>query len=145
MKIAFVSDAIYPYNKGGKEKRLFEVATRLARKGYEIDLYCMNWWHGSRDRVENGVHLHAISKYYPLYSGGRRSIVQALMFGLACFKLIRKDFDVIDVDHVPYFVLFSTKVVCILKRIKLITSWHEVWGREYWREYLGGLGNIAIL
>jgi len=67
------------------------------------------------------------------------------MFAFACFKLIREDFDVIDVDHMPHFVLFSTKFVCILKRKKLITSWHEVWGREYWREYLGVLGNVAYI
>ena len=27
MRIAYISDAIYPYNKGGKEKRLFEIST----------------------------------------------------------------------------------------------------------------------
>jgi len=146
MKIAFVSDAIYPYNKGGKEKRIYEISTRLAKCGHNVHIYCMKWWKEKEThRIENGVHLHAISRYYPLYSGKRRSIKEAVMFAFACFKLIREDFDVIDVDHMPYFVLFSTKVVCILKRKKLIASWHEVWGREYWREYLGGLGNIAYI
>jgi len=144
MKIAFVSDAIYPYNKGGKEKRIYEISTRLAKRGHNVHVYCMKWWKEKEThRIENGVHLHAISRYYSLYSGKRRSIKEAVMFAFACFKLIREDFDVIDVDHMPHFVLFSTKFVCILKRKKLITSWHEVWGREYWREYLGGLSNIA--
>lgn len=146
MKIAFVSDAIYPYNKGGKEKRMYEISTRLAKRGHNVHVYCMKWWKEKEtQRIENGVHLHAISRYYPLYSGKRRSIKEAVMFAFACFKLIREDFDVVDVDHIPYFVLFSTKVVCILKRTKLIASWHEVWGREYWKEYLGGLGNIAYV
>jgi len=35
MKIALVSDAIYPYNERGKEKRLFEVTTRLVMKKKE--------------------------------------------------------------------------------------------------------------
>lgn len=146
MKIAFVSDAIYPYNKGGKEKRMYEISTRLAKRGHNVHVYCMKWWKEKEtQRIENGVHLHAISRYYPLYSGKRRSIKEAVMFAFACFKLIREDFDVVDVDHIPYFALFSTKVVCILKRTKLIASWHEVWGREYWKEYLGGLGNIAYV
>jgi glycosyltransferase involved in cell wall biosynthesis len=145
MKIAFISDAIYPYNEGGKEKRLFEVTTRLARKGHEIDLYCMSWWDGSRDRVENGVHLHAISKYYPLYSGKRRSIIQALTFGLACLKLFKKDFEIIDVDHMPHFPLFFTKLVCLLKKKKMIATWHEVWGKDYWQEYLGFKGIFGFL
>jgi glycosyltransferase involved in cell wall biosynthesis len=146
MKIAFVSDAIYPYNKGGKEKRMYEISTRLAKRGHNVHVYCMKWWKEKEtQRIENGVHLHAISRYYPLYSGKRRSIKEAVMFAFACFKLIREDFDVVDVDHIPYFVLFSTKVVCILKRTKLIASWHEVWGREYWKEYLRGLENIAYI
>jgi len=146
MKIAFVSDAIYPYNKGGKEKRIYEISTRLAKRGHNVHVYCMKWWKEKEThRIENGVHLHAISRYYPLYSGKRRSIKEALMFAFTCFKLIREDFDVIEVDHMPYFVLFSTKVVCILKRIKLIASWNEVWGRKYWNEYLGGWGNIAYI
>ena len=146
MKIVFVSDAIYPYNKGGKEKRLYEISTRLAGRGHNVHIYCMKWWKEKEThRIENGVHLHAISRYYPMYSGKRRSIKEAVMFAFACFKLIREDFDVIDVDHMPHFVLFSTKFVCILKRKKLITSWHEVWGREYWREYLGVLGNVAYI
>jgi glycosyltransferase involved in cell wall biosynthesis len=145
MKIAFVSDAIYPYNEGGKEKRLFELTTRLAKRGYEIDLYCMNWWQGSKNKVENGVHLHAISKYYPLYSGKRRSMIQALMFGLSCLKLINKEFDIVDVDHMPHFPLFSTKLICLLKRKRMIATWHEVWGKMYWQEYLGFKGIFGFL
>ena len=38
MKIVLVSDTIYPYNEGGKEKRLFEVTTRLAKKRKKIKI-----------------------------------------------------------------------------------------------------------
>lgn len=146
-KIAFVSDAVYPYNKGGKEKRLFEVSTRLAKEGFAVTIYCMKWWKGGeQERFENGVRLKAISPHYPLYVGSKRSIKQALFFMLHCFKLLREDFDVLDVDHMPHLVLFSTKLVCVLKRKKLIGSWNEVWGKEYWNSYLGGLkGKLAYL
>lgn len=145
MKIAFVSDAIYPYNEGGKEKRLFEVTKRLAKKGHDIHLYCMKWWEGSRDRRENGVKLHAICKKYPLYAGKRRSMIQALMFGLACLKLVKEDFDITEVDHIPFFPLFFLKPICILKRKKIIATWHEVWGKDYWLEYLGWRGIFGYL
>ena len=93
MKMAFVSDAIYPYNKGGKEKRIYEISTRLAKRDHNVHVYCMKWWKEKENhRIENGVHLHAISRYYPLYSGKRRSIKGAIMFAFACFKLIRKIF-----------------------------------------------------
>jgi len=140
MKIAFISDAVYPYNKGGKEKRIFEVTTRLACKGYDIHIYCMKWWEGPKNKIENGVHLHAICKKYPLYSGKRRSIFQAIIFGLNCFKLIKENFDVVEVDHMPFFPLFSLKLVCFLKKKKMIATWYEVWGKDYWQEYLGWRG-----
>jgi L-malate glycosyltransferase len=143
MKIAFVSDAIYPYNKGGKEKRIYELSTRLAKRGHNVHIYCMKWWRGKNTRIEEGVTLHAISKLHPLYSGKRRSIRQAVFFGLSCLRLINEDFDVIDVDHMPHLVLFPLKLVTILKRKELIVTWNEVWGREYWVEYMGILGNVA--
>jgi len=145
MKIAFISDAIYPYNEGGKEKRIFEVSTRLACKGYDVHVYCMKWWEGSIDREENGVHLHAICKKYPLYSGKRRSMIQALIFGLFCLRLIKENFDIAEVDHMPFFPLFSLKLVCFLKKKKIIATWHEVWGKDYWREYLGWRGFFGYL
>lgn len=145
LNIAFVSDAIYPYNKGGKEKRIFEVSTRLAKKGHRVTIYCMKWWKGKNTRVENGVILDAISPLYPLYSGERRSIKQAILFALSLFKLLKSDFDVVDADHMPHLVLFPLKIVCVLKRKKLIVTWNEVWGRKYWVDYLGFLGNIAYV
>jgi glycosyltransferase involved in cell wall biosynthesis len=125
MKIAFVSDAIYPYNKGGKEKRIYEISTRLAKRGHNVHVYCMKWWKEKGiHRIENGVHLHAISRYYSLYFGKRRSIKEAVMFAFACFKLIREDFDVINVDHIPHFV------ERILERISWRIGKHSLYYRK---------------
>jgi glycosyltransferase involved in cell wall biosynthesis len=144
-KIAIVSDAVYPYNKGGKEKRIHEIATRLSKRGHDVTIYCMQWWNGENEIMQDGVRLSTISPYYPLYSGKRRSIRQALLFALHCLKLLKKDFDVIDVDHMPHFVLFTTKIVALLKGKKLYASWNEVWGREYWVSYMGFTGTIAAI
>ncbi|HEY4036122.1 MAG TPA: glycosyltransferase family 4 protein [Ktedonobacteraceae bacterium] len=145
MKIAIVSDAIYPYNKGGKEKRIYEISTRLAKMGHEVTVYCMKWWKESDARMEEGVQIKAISPYFPLYSGERRSIKEALLFSLHCLKLVKEDFDIIDVDHMPHLVLFSTKVVALLKRKKLHVIWNEVWGTSYWINYMGPSGILASL
>jgi glycosyltransferase involved in cell wall biosynthesis len=144
-KIAFVSDAIWPYNKGGKEKRLFDISTRLSQRGYNVHIYTMKWWRGPNIKIENGVTLHAISKLYPLYSGERRSIKEGILFGLSCLHLLTENWDVIEVDHMPFFPLFSVKLVCLLRHKKMFATWHEVWGREYWKKYLGKLGNIAYI
>ncbi|HWC57926.1 MAG TPA: glycosyltransferase family 4 protein [Candidatus Paceibacterota bacterium] len=137
-KIAIVSDAVYPHNKGGKEKRLHDITTRLVRDGYDVTIYCMQWWEGPKTVVHEGVKFCAISPLYPLYNGDRRSIREAILFALHCFKLLTKSFDVIDVDHIPHLSILTIKIVCLLRRKKMIATWHEVWGKEYWKEYLGG-------
>lgn len=146
MNITFVSDAIYPYNKGGKEKRLFEVSTRLVRQGHDVHIYTMHWWQSpEKTRTENGVQLHAISKLYPLYSGDRRSIKEGVLFGLACLKLFRVPFDTLDVDHMPFFPIYSAWLVCLLRGKKLYGTWHEALSRKDWTDYMGAAGNIAAI
>ena len=145
LKIAIVSDAIYPYNKGGKETRIYEITTRLARLGHDIHIYCMKWWKGENNKIENGVTLHALSALYPLYSRERRSIRQGVLFGLSCLKLITEDFDVVEVDHMPFFPLFAVKIVCLIKRKPMVAVWNEVWGLHYWLEYMGKLGLCGYL
>ena len=39
MKIAYVYDAVYPYRIGGVERRIFELAWRLAERGHEVHIY----------------------------------------------------------------------------------------------------------
>jgi glycosyltransferase involved in cell wall biosynthesis len=144
-KIAIVSDAVYPFNKGGKEKRIYDITTRLAEQGYDVTIYCMRWWEGEKAIVRDGVTLHAISPYYPLYAGKRRSIHEATFFALHCFKMLGEKFDVVEIDHMPHLVLFSMKIVCMLKRKRMVVVWHEVWGKDYWKQYLGPwLGMIAF-
>lgn len=145
MKIAIVSDAIYPYNKGGKEKRIYELSTRLAERGHLVTIYSMKWWDGPDIRIDEGVQIKAISPYFPLYSGEKRSIREALLFSIHCLKLLKEDFDIIDVDHMPHLVLFSTKLVTLLRRKKLHVVWNEVWGTAYWIKYMGLIGIVAAL
>ncbi len=136
-----ISDAIYPYNKGGKEKKIFEISTRFAEKGHDVHIFTMKWWkENTKTIVKNGVHLHAISPLYPLYSGKRRSFREAIFFAFHCLTLVKEEFDVIDVDHMPHLIIFPLKIICLLKRKKLIVSWNEVWGKEYWKKYIGRLG-----
>jgi glycosyltransferase involved in cell wall biosynthesis len=143
-RIAVVSDTIYPYFKGGKEKRIYEVTTRLAKAGYEVHVYTMKWWEGPKIVEENGVYLHGIGKLHKVYvEDGRRSILAGVLFGFACLKLINEPFDVIDADHMPYLPLFAVWLVCKTRHKKMYATWHEVWSKEYWSEYLGVLGIIA--
>ena len=140
--IALVTDAIYPYHRGGKELRYFELSRRLTRYA-DVHVYTMNWWQGLRVRVDEDVTYHGISPLLPLYTKGRRSVSEAVFFSLACMRLLIRRFDVVEADHMPYFQIFALRLVTAIKRKRLVVTWHEVWSRSYWREYLGPLGVFA--
>jgi glycosyltransferase involved in cell wall biosynthesis len=126
--------------------RIHHLTRELAAIGYEVHIYTMQWWEGGSTYLQDGITFHAISRLYPLYNGERRSIVQGILFGIACLKLFRYDFDVLDVDQMPFFPLYAAKLVSIVRRKPLYATWHEVWGREYWQEYLPGIkGRIAAM
>ena len=146
MNITLVSDTVYPYFKGGKEKRLFELSTRLAQLGHDVHIYTMHWWQeNEKTRTENGLTLHAISPLYPLYSGDRRSIKEGVMFGLHCLKLFSVKFEILDVDHMPFFPIYSAWFVCVLRGKKLYGTWHEALSRKDWTDYMGVTGNVAAI
>jgi len=130
-KIVFASDSIYPYIRGNKEKRLHEITKRLAAMGHDVHVYTMQWWPGPDTALfEDGVYFHAICKRYAIYHDGRRAIVGAFLFGLACIKLVRVRFDILDVDHMPFFPVFSAWLVCVLRGRKLYATWHEALSHE---------------
>ncbi|HEX8762643.1 MAG TPA: glycosyltransferase [Candidatus Saccharimonadales bacterium] len=141
-RIAFVSDTVWPYFTGGKEKRLHEITRRLVKEGRQVDIYTMKWWDapGKHMITEDGIHLHALTRKFNIYKNDRRSIAQALLFALGCWKMLFKRFDVVDVDSMPFFPLFMVRPIATLRRKKMYATWHEVWGKEYWNNYLGGAG-----
>jgi glycosyltransferase involved in cell wall biosynthesis len=140
MKIAFVYDVIYPYVKGGVEKRIWELATRLSRRGHDVHLFGMKFWDGEDILIREGVFLHGICPAQKLYFRGRRTIWQPLYFSLHLISpFLKERFDIIDCQQFPYFSSFSVKIFSKLKKIPLIITWHEVWG-DYWYEYLGWKG-----
>lgn len=141
MKIAYVYDAVYPWVKGGAEKRIYEISRRLAARGHEVHCYGMKWWPGQDDIQVEGVHLHGICPPMPLYRNGKRSIAQAAYFAGKLLSL-RTDCDVLDCQNFPYLSCFSCKLISRLRGYKLFITWHEVWGK-YWREYMGEAGRAG--
>lgn len=138
LKIAYIYDAVYPWVKGGAEKRIFELSTRLAGRGHEVHCYGMKWWPGDRDAMKDGVHLHGICPAMPLYRNGKRSISQATSFAE---RVLSADIncDVIDCQNFPYISCISARLLSSLRGQRLFITWHEVWG-DYWYEYLGKKG-----
>jgi glycosyltransferase involved in cell wall biosynthesis len=140
MKIAFVYDVIYPYVKGGVEKRIRELAVRLSAQGHDMHIIGMKYWEGPDSIEKDGVTLHGICPPQPLYADGRRRIGEAIWFSCSLIPfLMREEFDIIDCQQFPYFPCFPVKFASLMKKKPFIITWHEVWG-DYWYDYLGWNG-----
>jgi glycosyltransferase involved in cell wall biosynthesis len=136
MKIAYVYDAVFPWIKGGAEKRVYELSRRLAGRGHEVHCYGIKWWEGDQHLLREGVHYHGICPPMDLYVGGRRSIREAIAFAWRVLAAPSGSYEIVDCQHFPYFPCFSAKVRTWRSPATLFITWHEVWG-SYWREYLG--------
>ena len=124
--------------------RYFQLLGRLQRS-FDVHVYTMHWWpERSRIRREQGIEYEAICPLLALYRGTRRSMFQAIVFAIACLRLVGRSFDVVEADHMPYLQLYTLRLVTKLRRRPLVVTWNEVWGPEYWRTYLGSVsGTLA--
>jgi len=139
MKIAFVYDAVYPWEKGGAQKRIWELARRLAND-HDVHLYGMHYWDGPAVVERDGVTLHGVCEPKELYDDGRRSISQAITFAIRVAPaLLREEFDIVDCQEFPYFPCFPAKAHELLRDSTLVITWYEVWD-DYWYDYLGNKG-----
>jgi len=141
MKIAFVYDVVYPYVKGGVEKRVWELAVRLAKRGHQVHIFGMKFWEGNDILARDGVILHGVCPAQQLYKKGRRTIREALYFSFCLVPPLLKEnkFAIIDCQQFPYFSCISAKLAAIIRKSPLVITWHEVWA-DYWYEYAGYWG-----
>jgi len=144
MKIAVVSDVVYPWVVGGGEKRYYEVFRRLAKR-HEIHFYTM-FYKGmpSKEFEYEGMKVHCVCDAPKnLYSGRRRKILPAIKFSLKLYgKLTQERFDLIECNEFPFLPCFAAKRIARLQKIPLVVTWHEVWG-DHWDEYLGVSGAVG--
>ena len=133
MKIAYIYDAVYPFVKGGVEKRVYEIGKRLAKR-HDVYWFGLNWGGELKE-----IRLYKVGQGFPLYSGNRRSISEAVYFAMKLLSKFKGEYDIIDCQQFPYLSCFSAKFHSTLKNTPLVITWHEVW-EEYWKEYLGSLG-----
>jgi glycosyltransferase involved in cell wall biosynthesis len=143
MKIAYITDVVYPFVKGGAEKRIFEMGRRLAAQ-HDVHVFGMKWWKGATDLEMDGMTLHGICKPSSLYAGDRRSIAQALRFASSLRPILSYDLDVIDCSQFPYVHCFPARAFSTLRGVPFVITWHEFWG-DYWYKYLGRLGALGEL
>jgi len=147
MRLAFLSDAVYPFHHGGKETLHYERSVRLARRGHAIRIHTMHWW-PERDRsiARDGIVFQSVAPRTAIYTAkGGRSIWESVAFGLGSLRLLwSPPFDVLDVDQFPFTPFFAAWLVCRLRNRPMTATWYEVWDRDYWRAYMGRLGPLGF-
>ena len=143
MRILIVYDCLFPHTIGGAERWYRNLAERLAAAGHEVTYATLRQWpRGERPSVE-GVRVVVAGPRMALYSGARRRIASPLVFGAGMlWHLLRhgRRYDVVHTASFPYFSLLAAGGLRRARGYRLVVDYHELWSREYWREYLGPVG-----
>ena len=148
LRVAIVTDALYPWHKGGKEIRYQRLLSRLPEYDMDVVVYSMKWWGTAPEPVINArgsLTYKSICPRIDLYRESRRSFLQAFLFAFSTLRLLTRKFDVIEADHMPYLQLVPLRVVAWVRRVPLVLTWHEVWDRDGWRTYLGRAGVVGAM
>ena len=150
MRVCLVYDCLFPHTVGGAERWYRNVAELLAADGHEVTYLTLRQWNRGEDPGVPGVDVRAVGPRMQLYTGpGRRRILPPLVFGLGVFwHLLRHGgrYDVVHTASFPYFSLLAAAAIRRRRGFRLLVDWHEVWSREYWREYLGrAAGDVGWL
>jgi len=138
-------DCLYPHTVGGAERWYRNLAERLAADGHEVVYLTLRQWPEGHDVDLEGVRVVAVGPPMVLYTNGRRRIVPPLRFGLGVLVHLARHgsrYDVVHTASFPYFPLLAASALRF-HRFRLIVDWHEVWTRDYWREYLGSLAGTC--
>jgi glycosyltransferase involved in cell wall biosynthesis len=147
MRIALVYDCLYPNTVGGAERWYRNLGERLAGT-HEVVYLTRRQWGGEGPGTP--FETVAVSPGGDLYTrSGRRRIGPPLRFGWGVFRhLLRhgRRYDAVHTASFPYFSVLAAWAALRLRRSRavLVVDWHELWGREYWRSYLGPIaGSIG--
>jgi glycosyltransferase involved in cell wall biosynthesis len=144
MRVCLLYDCLFPHTVGGAERWYANLAERLVQEGHEVTYVTLRQWdRGATPEIDPRVRVVTAGPRMPLYTGGRRRIVPPLVFGVGVLlHLLRRGrrYDVVHTASFPYFSLLAAGAVRPLARFSLVVDWHEVWSRDYWREYLGRVG-----
>jgi glycosyltransferase involved in cell wall biosynthesis len=146
MHICLVYDCLFPWTIGGAERWYRNLGERLASEGHQVTYLTLLQWNETPQI--KGVDVVAVGPRMPLYRKGKRRLLPPLRFGFGVFlHLLRhgRRYDVVHTASFPYFSLLAAGMARYFGRYRIVCDWHEVWSREYWKEYLGPLGRIGIL
>lgn len=145
MEIAFVYDAVYPFVKGGAERRYYEFGRRLASRGHAVHFVGWQYWDGAPvQERDDGTWLHGVGTPRALHDRhGRRMFREAIAFAVRCLPTVaRLPRGVVDCSSVPYAPALLLSPLTRRNGHRLVVSWHEYLD-DRWSDYAGRRAIIA--
>jgi glycosyltransferase involved in cell wall biosynthesis len=141
MRICLVFDCLYPHTVGGAERWYRNLCEDLAAREHEVTYLTLLQWDPAAGPGVRNVDVVAVAGRAELYAHGRRSIGAQLRFGFGVFWHLLLHGGRYDVVQTPALHLSLLAVLAArpLRRFTLVVDWFEVWTREYWLDYLGGI------
>lgn len=144
MRIAFVYDAVYPFLKGGGEKRYWELGTRLAAHGHDVTLVCIQAWAGAPVRKEGAITYAGVCPPMSLFApSGKRALKPPFAFARGVYRHLREtSYDLVDCCSFPLVSCLAARRA-LPNRIPLVITWFEVRDLAGWVRYTGAAGVLA--
>ena len=141
MRICLAFDCLYPHTVGGAERWYRNLAEDVARRGHTVTYLTLLQWDPDTGAGVPDVEVVAVAGRAELYAHGRRSIGAQLRFAFGVFgHLVRHGgrYDVVQTPalHVSLLAVLAARP---FRGFTLVVDWFEVWTREYWLDYLGGV------
>lgn len=132
-RIAILYDCPYPFFIGGGQKRLYEVAIRLAKKGWRIDWYSLKFWEGDSQIEYKGINYYGIGKKKNLYNKkGKRLFSETIYYGYKVLSILNlRNYDIILCGQWPYLHIFPSKIFSKIGSAKLVIDWWEIWESQF--------------
>jgi len=143
MRVLLVYDCLYPFTVGGAERWMRNLGERLAAAGHDVTYATLRQWDRGEAPDVAGVRVVAVGPRMALYGrGGARRFLPPIVFGAGvAWPRVRpgRRYDVVHTASFPYFSLLAAGALRRFGGYRLVVDWHELWTREYWREYVGAV------
>jgi len=144
--VCVVYDCLFPWTIGGAERWYRALAEYFAKQGHCVTYLTLQQWEQSDPPRIDGVDVIAVGPRLALYNDERRRIWPTIRFGWGVLLHLLRHGGRYDHVHMASFPFFSVLAAGILRRWRgysLGVDWHEVWTKQYWRDYLGPMGIVG--
>ncbi|MBI4141499.1 glycosyltransferase family 4 protein [Candidatus Woesearchaeota archaeon] len=122
MRICYLTDFFVPHYQGGGERRYYEIAKRLIKKGHTVDIVCMKIAGAKDNENIDGIPVHHIGP--TIQKPPQRTLKDFAQFFLAQQKWLRTHkYDIIEGHGFSLFILPFVKYILKKPAIALV---HDV-------------------